>query len=314
MSAGENVSQDDRVSLFDAAFPGTLPRFNKKCLDLAIRASLALQANVQRRSSFDRKHYFYPDLPSGYQITQKYSPIARGGRLELGGSNGKAVRIQQVQLEQDTAKSTTAPHSEVTRVDLSRAGAALMEIVSEPDMRSPEEAALYVRSLQALLRAVGASDGNMELGSMRCDVNVSLSRVGEPFGTRCEIKNLNTVRGLVVAINAELERQKRLLEQGLPVPQETRGFDEDTAETFRLRSKEDAPDYRYMPDPNLPPLIVEQDYIEQIRLNMPTLPAETRNRIISTYHLSPRDADVLMNIDTGADVGFDGEPPSRLGA
>ncbi|KAG8707868.1 hypothetical protein FRC08_000246 [Ceratobasidium sp. 394] len=313
-SAGKNVSRDERVSLFDAAFPGTLPRFNKKCLDLAIRTSLALQASVQRRSSFDRKHYFYPDLPSGYQITQKYSPIARGGKLELGGPNGKAVRIQQIQLEQDTAKSTTAQHSEVTRVDLSRAGAALMEIVSEPDMRSPEEAASYVRSLQALLRAVGASDGNMELGSMRCDVNVSLSRVGEPFGTRCEIKNLNTVRGLVVAINAELERHKKLLERGLPVLQETRGFDEDTAGTFRLRSKEDAPDYRYMPDPNLPPLIVERDYIEQIRSTMPTLPAETRNRIISTYHLSPRDADVLMHIDTGADIGFDGEPPSRLGA
>ncbi|KAG8740636.1 hypothetical protein FRC10_004094 [Ceratobasidium sp. 414] len=220
------------------------------------------------------------------------------------------VAVQQ----EDTAKSTTTPHSEVTRIDLSRAGAALMEIVSEPDMRSPEEAASYVRSLQALLRAVGASDGNMELGSMRCDVNVSLNRVGEPFGTRCEIKNLNTVRGLIVAINSEIERHKKLLEQGRPVPQETRGFDEDTTETFRLRSKEDAPDYRYMPDPNLPPLIVKQGYIEQIRSTMPTLPAETRSRVISTYHLSPRDADVLMNVDTGADVGFDGEPPSRLGA
>ncbi|CAE6493091.1 unnamed protein product, partial [Rhizoctonia solani] len=242
------------------------------------------------------------------------APIARGGSLKLVDRDGKLVRIQQIQLEQDTAKSTTPAHSEVTRIDLSRAGAPLMEIVSEPDMRSPEEAAAYVRSLQALLRAVGASDGNMELGSMRCDVNVSLNRPGEPFGTRCEIKNLNTIRGLVVALNAEIARQKYLLEQGLPVPQETRGFNEDTAETFRLRSKEDAPDYRYMPDPNLPPLVIEQDYVENIRSKMPTLPAQTRERLISAYKLSARDVDVLMGVDAGADVGFDGEEPLRLGA
>ncbi|KDN35709.1 hypothetical protein RSAG8_11388, partial [Rhizoctonia solani AG-8 WAC10335] len=308
--AGPNVSPDDRISLFDAAFPGCLPRFNRKCLDLAIRTSLALGSDVQRRSSFDRKHYFYPDLPSGYQITQKYSPIARGGSLQLLGHDERVVRIQQIQLEQDTAKSTTPAHSEVTRVDLSRAGAPLMEIVSEPDMRSPEEAATYVRSLQALLRAIGASDGNMELGSMRCDVNISLSRRGEPFGTRCELKNLNTIRGLVVALNAEIARHKQLLEQGLPVPQETRGFNEDTAETFRLRSKEDAPDYRYR---SLTRLYL-RDYIENIRLKMPTLPAQTRERLISGYKLSARDVDVLMGVDVGADVGFDGEEPSRLGA
>ncbi|CAE6477101.1 unnamed protein product [Rhizoctonia solani] len=331
IQAGPNVFTDDRISLFDAAFPGCLPHFNRKCLDLAIRTSLALGSDVQRRSSFDRKHYFYPDLPSGYQITQKYSPVARGGSLQLLGFEGKLIRIQQIQLEQvgievmliasdtrdglqDTAKSTTPAHSDVTRVDLCRAGAPLMEIVSEPDMRSPEEAAAYVRSLQALLRAVGASDCNMELGSMRCDVNISLNRRGEAFGTRCEIKNLNTIRGVVVALNAEIERHKKLLEQGLPVPQETRGFNEDTAETFRLRSKEDAPDYRYMPDPNLPPLVIEQEYIESIRLNMPTLPAQTRERLISAYKLSSRDVDVLMGVDAGTDVGFDGEEPSRLGA
>ncbi|KAJ1308346.1 hypothetical protein OPQ81_004056 [Rhizoctonia solani] len=314
VQAGSNISPDDTVSLFDAAFPGSLPHFNRKCLDLAIRTSLALGSNVQERSSFDRKHYFYPDLPSGYQITQKYSPIARGGSLQLLGHEGKVVRIQQIQMEQDTAKSTTPARSEVTRVDLSRAGAPLMEIVSEPDMRSPEEAAAYVRSLQALLRAVGASDGNMELGSMRCDINISLSRRGEPFGTRCEIKNLNTIRGLVVALKSEIERHKKLLEQGLPVPQETRGFNEDTAQTFRLRSKEDAPDYRYMPDPNLPPLVIDREYIEGIRSKMPTLPAQTQERLISAYKLSPRDVDVLMGVDAGADIGFDGEDPSRLGA
>ncbi|CAE6395251.1 unnamed protein product [Rhizoctonia solani] len=304
LDASPSVLPGDRVSIFDAAFPGCLPHFNNKCLDLAIRTSLALGSDVQQRSSFDRKHYFYPDLPSGYQITQKYSPIARGGSLQLLGYDGKL----------DTAKSTTPAHSEVTRVDLSRAGVPLMEIVSEPDMRSPEEAAAYVRSLQALLRAVGSSDGNMELGSMRCDVNISLNRPGEPFGTRCEIKNLNTIRGLVVALNAEIERHKNLLDQGLPVLQETRGFNEDTAETFRLRSKEGAPDYRYMPDPNLPPLVIEQEYIERIRAHMPTLPTQTRERLVSTYKLSSRDVDVLMGIDAGADVGFDGEEPSRLGA
>ncbi|QRV72335.1 aspartyl-tRNA(Asn)/glutamyl-tRNA (Gln) amidotransferase subunit B [Ceratobasidium sp. AG-Ba] len=248
INARASVSEEDRVSLFDAAFPGTLPRLNKTCLDLAIRTSLALQADVQRRSTFDRKHYFYPDLPSGYQITQKYSPIARGGRLRLGGAEGKVVRIQQIQLEQDTAKSTSHPHSDYTQVDLSRAGVALMEIVSEPDMR----------------QAVAS--------------------------------------------------QRKLREQGLAVPQETRGFDEDAAETYRLRSKEDTPDYRYMPDPNLPPVIVGKEYIDHIRSAMPTLPEETRERLISTYQLSPRDTDVLMNIDVGADIGFDGEPPSRLGA
>ncbi|KAF8760121.1 Glutamyl-tRNA(Gln) amidotransferase subunit A, mitochondrial [Rhizoctonia solani] len=209
----------------------------------------------------------------------------------------------------DTAKSTTPAHSEVTRVDLSRAGVPLMEIVSEPDMRSPEEAAAYVRSLQALLRAVGSSDGNMELGSMRCDVNISLNRPGEPLFEWFELCLLAEIES-----DAEIERHKNLLDQGLPVLQETRGFNEDTAETFRLRSKEGAPDYRYMPDPNLPPLVIEQEYIERIRAHMPTLPTQTRERLVSTYKLSSRDVDVLMGIDAGADVGFDGEEPSRLGA
>ncbi|ELU38365.1 glutamyl-tRNA(Gln) amidotransferase [Rhizoctonia solani AG-1 IA] len=282
--ASPSVLPGDRVSIFDAAFPGCLPHFNNKCLDLAIRTSLALGSDVQQRSSFDRKHYFYPDLPSG------------GGSLQLLGYDGKLVRIQQIQLEQASIHQPLWP------------------TLHAAHDRSPEEAAAYVRSLQALLRAVGSSDGNMELGSMRCDVNISLNRPGEPFGTRCEIKNLNTIRGLVVALNAEIERHKNLLDQGLPVLQETRGFNEDTAETFRLRSKEGAPDYRYMPDPNLPPLVIEQEYIERIRAHMPTLPTQTRERLVSTYKLSSRDVDVLMGIDAGADVGFDGEEPSRLGA
>ncbi|KDQ08250.1 hypothetical protein BOTBODRAFT_59456 [Botryobasidium botryosum FD-172 SS1] len=296
-----------RVSLFDAAFPGTLPRLNPKCVQLACRAAVALSSEIQHRSAFDRKHYFYPDLPSGYQITQNYAPLAKGGELRLRRFD-RIVRIKQIQLEQDTAKSTSDPKAGKTRIDLNRAGTGLMEIVSEPDMRSPEEAGAYVRELQGLLRCVGASDGNMDEGSLRCDVNVSVSRVGEGFGTRCEVKNLNSVRFLQSAIISEIGRQIQLLESGRAVPQDTRGFDEDSAETYKLRSKEDAPDYRYMPDPNLPPLILDQSFIAQIRECTPALPAVTLARLQSEYGLTLRDAEVLMSIDAGSEVGFDGEP------
>ncbi|KAH7916227.1 GatB/GatE catalytic domain-containing protein [Hygrophoropsis aurantiaca] len=294
------------VSQFDAAFPGTLPKLNQKCVDLAIRAALALESYVQTRSTFDRKHYFYPDLPAGYQITQRYAPLAKGGYLTLS-KHGIPVRIIQIQLEQDTAKSTFDARRRESHIDLNRAGSGLMEIVSEPDLRSPEEAGDYIRSLQALLRSVGSSDGNMEQGSLRCDVNVSVNRYGEPPGTRCEIKNLNSAKFAMIAITSEVFRHIELLDSGIPVPQETRGFNEDKAETFKLRSKEDAPDYRYMPDPNIPPLLLTESYIESIRQTMPELPDAQRARLI-TLGLSPRDADVLMTVDAGREVGFDGEP------
>ncbi|OAX34793.1 Glutamyl-tRNA amidotransferase B subunit [Rhizopogon vinicolor AM-OR11-026] len=293
------------VSPYDAAFPGTLPTLNPKCVELAVRTALALNSEVQFRSAFDRKHYFYSDLPAGYQITQRYSPLANGGYLKLSKGN-IAVGITQIQLEQDTAKSTFNGLRHTSLIDLNRAGSGLMEIVSEPDMRSPEEVADYVRTLQAVLRAVGSSDGNMEQGSFRCDVNVSVNRHGEPHGTRCEIKNLNSVRFMMVAITSEVFRHIELLESGCLVPQETRGFDEDKAETFKLRSKEDSPDYRYMPDPNLPSLLISEEYIEVIRKTMPELPDATRARLLN-LGLSERDADVLMTVDSGREVGFDGE-------
>jgi len=301
---------NSQVSLFDAAFPGTLPVLNKACVDLGTRTALALGAQVQGRSSFDRKHYFYADLPAGYQITQHYSPLATGGKLRISHTHKqntyeRDVRIHQIQLEQDTAKSTNQPG--ITLIDLNRAGAALMEIVSEPDMRSPEEAGAYVTELRAILRAIGASNGNMEEGSLRCDVNVSVHRPDEPFGTRCEIKNLNTIKGLQIAITSEIHRHISLLSSGLSVTQETRGFDEDRAETFKLRSKEDAPDYRYMPDPNLPPLIITEEYIRAIEAGMPPLPNDIRRQLTERYSLSDRDINVLMSMWALSEVPFDGE-------
>ncbi|KZT60277.1 Glutamyl-tRNA amidotransferase subunit B, mitochondrial [Calocera cornea HHB12733] len=298
------------VSSFDAAFPGTLPVLNKACVDLGTRTALALGSQVHERSSFDRKHYFYADLPAGYQITQHYSPLATGGKLHVTHTHkqvkhGRDVRIHQIQLEQDTAKSTYHPGH--TLIDLNRAGAALMEIVSEPDMRSPEEAGAYVTELRALLRAIGASNGNMDEGSLRCDVNVSVHRPGEYFGTRCEIKNLNTIKGLQIAITSEIRRHIALLSSGQSIAQETRGFDEDRAETFKLRSKEDAPDYRYMPDPNLPPLMISQDYIQHIKAGMPPLPSDIRQRLAEQHKLSERHIDVLMSMWEVSDVPFDGE-------
>ncbi|KAI0773368.1 Glutamyl-tRNA amidotransferase B subunit [Irpex lacteus] len=301
-----NQEPNTRVSPYDAAFPGTLPRLNPKCVELGVRTALALEATVQGRSTFDRKHYFYPDLPSGYQITQHYAPFATDGTLRLPKS-AVEVRIKQIQLEQDTGKSTSEARESMTYIDLNRAGTGLMEIVSEPDMRSPEEAAEYVRTLQSLLRSVGSSDGNMEQGSLRCDVNVSVHELSKPdqFGTRCEIKNLNTIKGMTVAITSEVLRQIQVLESGAKVAQETRGFDEDRAETYSLRSKEDAPDYRYMPDPNLPPLLLKDDYVSSIRSQMPDLPAATQARLLS-MGLTQRDTEVLMTIDSGREVGYDG--------
>ncbi|KAH9948793.1 Glutamyl-tRNA amidotransferase B subunit [Amylocystis lapponica] len=287
------------VTPFDAAFPGTLPRLNPKCVELGVKTAIALDADVQRRSAFDRKHYFYADLP---QATR--SPSIMDGRLQLGDGD-TSVRIKQIQLEQDTGKSTYLPQQRASAIDLNRAGTGLMEIVSEPDMRTPEQASDYVRTLQALLRAVGSSDGNMEQGSLRCDVNVSVNRPGSKFGTRCEIKNLNSVKFMQIAIMSEVRRHISLLEQGAPVPQETRGFDEDRAETYSLRSKEDAPDYRYMPDPNLPPLLLDDTYIARMRASVPELPAATRARLLA-LGLARRDADVLMDVDAGRAVGHDG--------
>ncbi|KAG6844528.1 hypothetical protein H0H87_006184 [Tephrocybe sp. NHM501043] len=249
------------------------------------------------------------------------APIALGGKLNISLPNAAPfdVRIKQVQLEQDTAKSTFIPRTQTSHIDLNRAGTGLMEIVSEPDLRSPEEAGAYVRTLQAVLRAVGASDGNMEQGSLRCDVNVSVNRVGRPPGTRCEIKNLNSVRYIMAAITHEIGRQRAILEStsdidAASVPQETRGFDEHRFETYKLRSKEDAPDYRYMPDPNLGELVLSKKRIQAIRDALPELPWMARERLRTSYGLSERDVDVLLTVDSGREISHDGETSGLDGA
>lgn len=305
------------ASAFDAAHPGTLPTLQPAALDKALRAALILHCRVAQLSRFDRKHYFYADLPAGYQLTQKYSPFARRGFVELKHEEGYlpaaepevTVEIQQIQLEQDTAKSF---HSEdghggpvQTLIDLNRCGAGLLEIVSGPQMRSPAQVGAYIRKLQELLRRVGASDGDMDKGSLRCDVNVSVRRKSDAkMGTRCEVKNVNSVKFVQNAIRSEAKRQYELLTSSRPngtgdqpvVRQETRGYDEATGQTISLRSKEEAEDYRYMPDANLPALQVTPRRLERIRSGMPEHPDEQRQRLILDDGLSVRDVNVLMRI------------------
>ncbi|KAK9718578.1 hypothetical protein K7432_005428 [Basidiobolus ranarum] len=293
-----NEPVNTKYSAFDAAFPGTLPRVNEECILLAVKTILALSGRVQKQSSFERKHYFYPDIPAGYQITQHSNPIGLGGYIELGELDGLPyplkIGLEQLQLEQDTGKSIHDIQPGASLIDLNRAGTGLMEIVTLPDMRTSLEAGLMVRKLQALLRAVGSSDGNMEEGSMRCDVNVSIHEPGTPFGTRCELKNLGSVKVLMSAIDVEVQRQIEILESGGTVYQETRGYDAVQNQTFKLRSKETAPDYRYMPEPDLPVLQVTDQYIEQAKQQMPELPDVRRSRLIDTYNLSLENCNTLM--------------------
>ncbi|KAI7854614.1 Aspartyl/glutamyl-tRNA amidotransferase subunit B (Asp/Glu-ADT subunit B) [Circinella umbellata] len=290
---------NSKVSMVDLAYPGVQPRLNEECVELAVKTALALKATVQKRSRFDRKHYFYPDLPQGYQITQQREPIARGGMITLTELDGVSepfhVGLHQIQLEQDTGKSMHDMVVGSTLLDMNRAGTGLMEIVTQPDLRSSYEAGLLVKKLQNILQCVGSSQASMNEGSMRCDVNVSVHKQGEPFGTRCEIKNLNSIRFLSMAIDAEIERQIKLIEKGGQVTSETRGFDVAKKTTFKLRGKETAPDYRYMPEPDLPPLILSQDIIDSLAKELPELPDETRSRIIEHYKMSLDDAHSLLN-------------------
>ncbi|HUB44815.1 MAG TPA: Asp-tRNA(Asn)/Glu-tRNA(Gln) amidotransferase subunit GatB [Acetobacteraceae bacterium] len=285
-----------QVSFVDAAFPGMLPVINRECVAQAVRTGLGLNAHIHTVSRFDRKNYFYADLPAGYQISQYQHPIVGTGQVEVELADGatKAIGVTRLHLEQDAGKSLHDQHPSKSYIDLNRAGVALMEIVSEPDIRSPEEAGAYLRKLRTILRYLGTCDGNMEEGSMRADVNVSVRKHGEPYRTRCEVKNVNSVRFVMQAIEAEAKRQVEVWESGGTVEQETRLFDPSRAETRSMRSKEDAHDYRYFPDPDLLPLVLEQDWIAALKAALPELPDAKRARFMDEYGLSAYDAAVLV--------------------
>lgn len=296
------ADQNSQVSFVDAAMPGMLPVINKYCVEQAVRTGLGLKAQINLFSVFDRKNYFYPDLPQGYQISQFKQPIVGEGEIFIDLSDGSTTRvgIERLHLEQDAGKSIHDQSPDYSFVDLNRSGVALMEIVSRPDMRSAEEAAAYVKKLRAIVRYLGTCDGNMDEGSLRADVNVSVRRPGDELGTRCEIKNVNSVRFIAQAIEYEARRQIDIIEAGGVIKQETRLFDSHAGETRSMRSKEEAHDYRYFPDPDLLPLVIEQSLVDQIKATLPELPDEKRDRLIS-LGLSAYDATVLVGEKEVAD-------------
>jgi aspartyl-tRNA(Asn)/glutamyl-tRNA(Gln) amidotransferase subunit B len=291
-----------QVSFVDAAFPGMLPVLNRVCVEQAVKTGLGLNAQVNKVSRFDRKNYFYPDLPPGYQISQFEHPIVGKGEIEIERADGstKIIGITRLHLEQDAGKSLHDQHPTKTFIDLNRAGVALMEIVSEPDIRSPDEAGAYVRKLRSIMRYLGTCDGNMEEGSLRADVNVSVRKEGEPYRTRCEIKNVNSIRFVMLAVEAEARRQIEVWESGEEVRQETRLFDSGRGVTRPMRSKEDAHDYRYFPDPDLLPLVLEQSWIDDLKASLPELPDAKKSRFMTDYGLGVYDAGVLVAEQTTA--------------
>ena len=290
-----------QVSLVDAAFPGMLPVINEFCIKQAIKTGIGLNAKINNKSIFDRKNYFYADLPQGYQISQYKDPIVGEGSVVLDLSSGtKTVGIERLHLEQDAGKSIHDIDPKNTLVDLNRSGVALMEIVSKPDLRSPEEVNVYIKKLRSIMRYLGTCDGNMQEGSLRADVNVSVRKQGEDkYGTRCEIKNVNSIKFMQMAIEHEANRQVDILEEGGKIEQETRLFDTKKNETRSMRSKEDAHDYRYFPDPDLLPLEFTNDYIENIKKEIPELPDQKKSRFIEKFKLSPYEANILVSdLDT----------------
>jgi aspartyl-tRNA(Asn)/glutamyl-tRNA(Gln) amidotransferase subunit B len=287
---------NSQVSLVDAAMPGMLPVINEECVRQAIRTGLGLKARIHLKSVFDRKNYFYPDLPQGYQISQYKSPLVGEGEVVVDLPDGDAVTvgIERLHLEQDAGKSLHEQHATMSLVDLNRCGVGLMEIVSKPDLRSAEQARAFLAKLRAILRYLGTCDGDMEKGSLRADVNVSVRRPGEPLGIRCEIKNVNSIRFVGQAIEYEARRQIGVLEDGGRIEQETRLFDPGKGETRSMRNKEEAHDYRYFPDPDLLPLELTTAYVEALARDLPELPDEKKARFIREYGLSPYDAGVLV--------------------
>jgi aspartyl-tRNA(Asn)/glutamyl-tRNA(Gln) amidotransferase subunit B len=283
------------VSLIDAAMPGMLPVINEECVAQAVRTGLGLKAQINLRSVFDRKNYFYPDLPQGYQISQYKSPIVGEGEVVVDlPKETIRVGIERLHLEQDAGKSLHDRHPTMSYVDLNRSGVALMEIVSKPDLRSSEDAKVYVMKLRSILRYLGTCDGDMEKGNLRADVNVSVRKPGAPLGTRCEIKNVNSIRFIGQAIEHEARRQIEIIEDGGAIEQETRLFDPVRGETRSMRSKEEAHDYRYFPDPDLLPLELTPEFVETLRTSLPELPDEKKHRFVTEYALSAYDADVLV--------------------
>ena len=287
---------NSQVSLVDAAMPGMLPVINKFCVEQAVRSGIGLNAQINKKSIFDRKNYFYQDLPQGYQISQFKDPIVGNGFIEIEtDGQSKKVGIERLHLEQDAGKSLHDQDPNLTFVDLNRSGIALMEIVSMPDMKSPEEAVEYVKKVRSILRYLDTCDGNMEQGSLRADVNVSVNKPGDDLGTRCEIKNLNSFKYIHSAIIYEAKRQIKLIESGENIIQETRLYNIESGETKSMRSKEDAHDYRYFPDPDLLPLILEDDWIKKIRSSIPELPDQKKERFIREYSLSEYDSSVIVS-------------------
>jgi aspartyl-tRNA(Asn)/glutamyl-tRNA(Gln) amidotransferase subunit B len=295
-STAFGAEPNTQVSLVDAAMPGMLPVPNEECVKQAVRTGLAIGAEIHRWSRFDRKNYFYADLPQGYQISQLYHPIVGEGAITVTTDEGtKTIGVERIHIEQDAGKLMHDQHPTMSYVDLNRSGVALMEIVSKPDMRSPAEAGEYVRKLRQLVRYIGSCDGNMEQGSMRADVNVSVRKSGDPFGTRTETKNVNSVRFIQTVVEIEAKRQVDVIESGGTIVQETRLFDPDKGVTRSMRSKEDAHDYRYFPDPDLLPLVLTEEFVAECAASLPELPDAKRARFTNTMGITPYNAEVLTN-------------------
>ena len=303
-STSFGAEPNSQVSFVDAAMPGMLPTLNEYCVEQAVRTGLGLNAQINMQSVFERKNYFYPDLPQGYQISQFQHPIVGEGEVEIDLADGsvKTIRIERLHMEQDAGKSLHDQHPSKSFVDLNRSGTALMEIVSRPDIRGAEEAAAYVSKLRMILRYLGTCDGNMDEGSMRADVNLSMRRLGvETLGTRCEIKNVNSIKAIQMAIAYESHRQVEVLEAGGTIKQETRLWDPVKGETRSMRSKEEAHDYRYFPDPDLLPLVLKPEYVANIKSSLPELPDQKKHRFMKDYGLSVYDSSVLISERSRAD-------------
>lgn len=301
---GFGAETNQNVSFVDAGMPGMLPVINEKCIEQAVRTGLGINAQINLTSVFDRKNYFYADLPQGYQISQYLDPIVGKGELtiDLADGTSRAIGVTRIHLEQDAGKSLHEHSPKHSFIDLNRSGVALMEVVSEPDMRTPEEAGAYLKKLRSIVQYLGTCDGDMDKGNLRCDANVSVRRVGvKEFGTRCEIKNVNSVKFVMKAIEYEAQRQVEILESGGTVDQETRLFDSATGETRTMRSKENAHDYRYFPDPDLLPLIITQKFVDDIKATMPELPDAKKARYMSELGLTAYDASVITADKESAD-------------